>query len=91
MLVNIFDGVWNNGYLMLGGRNLALETSSDWSSWIIPDSNKVNVCVLLTNIYPGDKKVGDIFTLSFDIEVKKFTAGSGGTFDIFFQGAIDDV
>lgn len=91
MLVNIFDGVWNNGYLMLGGRNLALETSSDWSSWIIPDSNKVNVCVLLTNIYPGDKKVGDIFTLSFDIEVKKFTAGSGGTFNIFFQGAIDDV
>ena len=91
MLVNIFDGVWNNGYLMLGGRNLALETSSDWSSWIIPDSNKVNMCVLLTNIYPGDKKVGDIFTLSFDIEVKKFTAGSGGTFKIFFQGAIDDV
>lgn len=56
MLVNIFDGVWNNGYLMLGGRNLALKTSSDWSSWIIPDSNKVNMCALLTKIYPGDKK-----------------------------------
>lgn len=90
MLVNIFDGVWNNGYLMLGGRNLARGTSSDWSSWIIPVANKNNMCVLLTNIYPGDKKVGDIFTLSFDIEVKKFTAGSGGTFDIFFQGAVDD-
>ena len=89
MLVNIFDGVWNNGYLMLGGRNLARGTSSDWSSWIIPVANKSNMCVLLTNIYPGDKKVGDIFTLSFDIEVKKFTAGSGGTFDIFFQGAVD--
>ena len=91
MLVNIFDGVWNNGYLMLGGRNLVRETSSDWSSWIIPVANKVNMCVLLANIYPGDKKVGDIFTLSFDIEVKKFTAGSGGTFNIFFQGAIDNV
>lgn len=33
MLVNIFDGVWNNGYLMLGGRNLALETNQGIKNW----------------------------------------------------------
>ena len=75
--------------LQVGGRNLARKTSSDWSSWIIPVANKVNTCASLTSIYPGDKKVGDIFTITFDIEVKKFTAGSGGTFNIFFQGAVD--
>lgn len=75
--------------LQVGGRNLARKTSSDWSSWIIPVANKANICASLTRIYPGDKKVGDIFTITFDIEVKKFTAGSGGTFNIFFQGAVD--
>lgn len=75
--------------LQVGGRNLARKTSSDWSSWIIPVANKANICASLTSIYPGDKKVGDIFTITFDIEVKKFTAGSGGTFNIFFQGAVD--
>lgn len=75
--------------LQVGGRNLARKTSSDWSSWIIPVANKANICASLTSIYPGDKKVGDIFTITFDIEVKKFTAGSGGTFKIFFQGAVD--
>lgn len=74
--------------LQVGGRNLARKTSSDWSSWIIPVANKANICASLTSIYPGDKKVGDIFTITFDIEVKKFTAGSGGTFNIFFQGAV---
>ena len=34
MLVNIFDGVWNNGYLMLGGRNLALETNQGFKTGI---------------------------------------------------------
>ncbi len=75
--------------LQVGGRNLARKTSSDWSSWIIPVANKANICASLSSIYPGDKKVGDIFTITFDIEVKKFTAGSGGTFNIFFQGALD--
>lgn len=28
MLVNIFDGVWNNGYLMSGGRNLIVGSSN---------------------------------------------------------------
>lgn len=77
--------------LQVGGRNLARKTSSDWSSWIIPVANKANICASLTSIYPGDKKVGDIFTITFDIEVKKFTAGSGGTFNIFFQGSVDNV
>ena len=34
MLVNIFDGVWNNGYLMPGGRNLIVGSSKgDIRQW----------------------------------------------------------
>lgn len=34
MLVNIFDGVWNNGYLMPGGRNLIVSSSNgDIRQW----------------------------------------------------------
>lgn len=34
MLVNIFDGVWNNGYLMSGGRNLIVGSSNgDIRQW----------------------------------------------------------
>ena len=34
MLVNIFDGVWNNGYLMPGGRNLIVGSSNgDIRQW----------------------------------------------------------
>ena len=35
-------------------------------------------------------KLNDVFTVSFDIDVKKFTAGTGGNFKIFLQGSVDN-
>ena len=72
----------------IGGRNLARKTSDAWSSWWIP-INKLNVTLPGIYIYPGDNKAGDVFTVSFDIEVMKFTAASGN-FNLFLQGSVDD-
>lgn len=73
----------------VGGRNLARNTSSEWCNWIIPTANYKNFAGTISYIYPGDKNINDIFTVSFDIEVKKFTAGDSGNFTIYLQGAVD--
>lgn len=75
--------------LQVGGRNLARQTSSEWSDWHKPSNNTMNNCGNFCNIYPDTKKKGDTYTVSFDIDVKKFTKGSAGNFDIFLQGSTD--
>ena len=82
----------NLNNLQIGGRNLARKTSSDWSDWFVPVANKDNSCGLFAVIYPStSKSKGDIFTVSFDIDLKKFTQGTGGTFNLYLQGSVDDV
>ncbi len=75
--------------LEIGGRNLARKTSSEWTNWWVPTANKVNVCTWLSDIYPGSIKVGDIFTVSFDIDIKKFTKSVDGNLNVFIQGPVD--
>lgn len=75
--------------LEIGGRNLARKTSSEWTNWWVPTANKVNVCTTLSCIYPGSIKVGDIFTVSFDIDIKKFTKSVDGNLKVFIQGSVD--
>ena len=75
--------------LEIGGRNLARKTSSEWTNWWAPIANKVNVCTELSYIYPGIIKVGDIFTVSFDIDIKKFTKSVDGNLNVFIQGSVD--
>lgn len=76
--------------IQIGGRNLARGTSSDWSSWIAPPNNVSNNTGVIASIYPGAaKSKGDTFTVSFDIDVKKFTQSSGGTFRLYLQGDVD--
>lgn len=77
-----------NALVDVGGRNLARKTSSEWSEWFTPE-NKQNATWTYCIIYPGDKKIGDIFTVSFDIDVKQFTGSGDGTFRIFVQGAVN--
>lgn len=77
--------------IQIGGRNLARGTSSDWSGWITPPNNVSNNTGVIASIYPGAaKSKGDTFTVSFDIDVKKFTQSSGGTFQFYLQGAVDE-
>ena len=83
------DSAINN--LTIGGRNLARNTSSEWSSWCIPPNDCFNYGSVFCNVYPGDKKIGDVFIVSFDIDVKKFTAANGRTaVGLWLQGAVDE-
>lgn len=72
------------------GRNLARKTSSEWSQWIMPPKNVLNNSGYICEIYPGSKKIGDIYTVSFDIEVTKFTKDTGGNFRLCLQGNVDN-
>lgn len=72
------------------GRNLARKTSSEWSQWITPPKNVLNNSGHICVIYPGSKKIGDIYTVSFDIEVTKFTKDTGGNFQLCLQGNVDN-
>lgn len=72
----------------IGGRNLARKTSNEWGRWYSPlnISNRVEIISL---IYPGPRSVGDVFTVSFDIDVKKFTGSGDGPFALYVQGDVD--
>lgn len=72
------------------GRNLARKTSSEWSQWIIPPKNVLNNSGYICYIYPGSKNIGDIYTVSFDIEITKFTKDTGGNFQLCLQGDVDN-
>lgn len=72
----------------IGGRNLARKTSNEWGGWHVP-LNANNYCEPISSIYPGPRSVGDIFTVSFDIDVKKFTESGDGTFHLYIQGDVD--
>ena len=75
--------------IQVGGKNLARKTSSDWSGWYTPRANKLNETGVFCHIYPGEKKINDIFIVSFDIDIKKFTQSSSGSFKFYLQGDVD--
>lgn len=72
----------------IGGRNLARKTSNEWGRWYSP-LNKNNCVAVISLIYPGPRSVGDVFMLSFDIDVKKFTGSGDGPFALYLQGDVD--
>lgn len=72
----------------IGGRNLARQTSNEWGRWYSP-LNESNYVEVISLIYPGPRSVGDVFTLSFDIDVKKFTGSGDGPFALYVQGDVD--
>lgn len=72
----------------IGGRNLARKTSNEWGRWYSP-LNKNNCVEVISLIYPGPRSVGDVFMLSFDIDVKKFTGSGDGPFALYLQGDVD--
>lgn len=97
MVVTYSDGTTSTSYsvgatpegIEIGGRNLARKTSSEWGDWWIPQDRTNNVWSGFY-IYPSDNKTGDVFTVSFDIEVVKFTPSSSGTFNLYLQGSAND-
>lgn len=72
----------------IGGRNLARKTSNEWGRWYSP-LNISNYFEVISLIYPGPRSVDDVFTVSFDIDVKKFTGSGDGPFALYVQGDVD--
>lgn len=78
--------------LKVGGRNLLASSlcamsKDDWSAWFTPSAGIANSCGLAGSgvTFPEGTKVGDVFTLSLDLEWTKF-AQSGGVLGMcFFQ------
>lgn len=73
------------------GRNFARNTSDQWTDWWVPKKDTDNNTINFSSIYPGNKNIGDVFRVSFDIEFAKFTTSTAGTFKIWFQGKVDGV
>ena len=73
----------------VGGRNLVSNSDNShssnlWSDWFTPAANTSNVVGLFGTIsFPEGTKVGDIFTMSFELEWTAFAAGNDGT--IYFN------
>lgn len=66
------------GKVQVGGRNLARETSSEWSEWVTPKANWENWCRMICDIYlSNDKKVGDEYTAQIEIEFADVNKGTG--------------
>lgn len=77
--------------LQVGGRNFARKTSDQWTDWWVPRKDTKNNTINFSSIYPGNKNIGDVFRVSFDIEFAKFTTSTAGTFKIWVQGMVDGV
>lgn len=77
--------------IQVGGRNLITGTSDEWVFLYKPTANANNSCVGYKTIKFDDPKVGDTYTLTCDIKLENFAPGSGGTFSLYVQGAVNDV
>lgn len=75
----------------VGGRNLAIGTSDEWSEWWTPGAGDPDLVHVFSYAYlPVDKSVGDLYTVSLDVEWTKFTPSADGTFYLGFKGDVDD-
>ena len=72
--------------IQIGGRNLYLGTSKEWSDWITPNVNTNNITTYFydckdTSLFEKDAE----FTISFDVEFSGVTKGTGGSFRLYSQ------
>lgn len=78
----------NNG----DGINLAVGTSPDWSDWMTPQPDKVNICYTVAYAYLGDKVIGDAYTCQLEIEFADVSASQSidaESFGFRTQGQVD--
>ena len=77
--------------ISVGGRNLARNTSNDWSNWITPRANSTNVTASSgSKIYfPTEINVGDEFYIQIEVEFDNVTASDGKRSYFALQGSVD--
>ena len=74
------------------GKNLAGNSSSEWSNWMTPDVNAQNKTFNVGYAYLQDRRVGDYYACSIEIEFADVTATVGGEdekFGFWTQGTVD--
>lgn len=77
--------------ISVGGRNLARNTSNEWSDWITPKANSTNVVASSGSIiyFPTDINVGDDYYIQCEVEFDNVTASDGKISYFYLQGSID--
>lgn len=75
----------------IGGRNLARNTSNDWSEWVTPKANSTNVIKYTESIiyFPLEINVGDEYYIQVEIEFDNVTPSEGKRSYFALQGPVD--
>ena len=76
-------------YSGVGGRNLALETSSEYSSGFSNFNGTFNTCIPLGNVLTEGLKVGDTATVHLFYKYENITPAEGKTAACLLQGCGD--
>lgn len=74
------------------GKNIAIETSGEWSEWMTPAPNQENVGFTVSHANLGEKRVGELYTCQVEIEFLDVTATKNQDdkkFRFLSQGAVD--
>ena len=77
--------------ISVGGRNIARNTSNEWSDWITPRPNSTNVTASSgsTIYFPLEINVGDEYYIQCEIEFDNVTSSDGKRSFFAFQGSVD--
>lgn len=75
----------------VGGRNLARNTSNEWSDWITPKANSTNVTASSGSIiyFPTEINVGDDYYIQCEVEFDNVTPSDGKRSHFALQGSVD--
>ena len=77
--------------ISVGGRNIARNTSNEWSDWITPRPNSTNVTASSgsTIYFPLEINVGDEYYIQCEIEFDNVTPSDGKRSFFALQGSVD--
>lgn len=77
--------------ISVGGRNIARNTSNEWSDWITPRPNSTNVTASSgsTIYFPLEINVGDEYYIQCEIEFDNVTPSDGKRSFFGLQGSVD--
>lgn len=77
--------------IQVGGRNIARNTSNEWSDWITPRPNSTNVTASSgsTIYFPLEINVGDEYYIQVEIEFDNVTPSDGKRSRFLLQGSVN--
>lgn len=77
--------------ISVGGRNIARNTSNEWSNWITPRPNSTNATASSgsTIYFPLEINVGDEYYIQCEIEFDNVTPSDGKRSRFQLQGSVD--